>query len=99
VSTEFRNRSALELGFVRFYGGPRRKACYEFGTMTNFEHVCKQMRAGDQYGPYCGEELAGDPESAGDLEELLMQDRVTFGEMGITVEVGSGDAWRFTVEE
>ena len=99
MSTEFHARSTGELGYVRFYSGARGGACYEFGTVSNFEHVLRQLRAGDKYGPECGAQLRTDPQTVDDLEELVARDLVSFGEMGITIEPGSGDAWRFTVEE
>lgn len=100
MSTEFRSTATDEFAFLRWSGnadtGPG--TAFEFGTMTNFETVAAAMRAGEQFEPLGGAPLDGDPLTASDLEALVVAGRVTFGVMPVTVDVGSGELFRFTVE-
>lgn len=98
MSTEFLSTVTDETAFVRFFGGVAQGTCFEFGTMTNFENVSAAMRAGEEFVPL-GSDLEDDPFTADDLDALVMAGRVTFGEFPVTVEVGSGEMFRFTVEE
>lgn len=100
MSTEFVSTTTEEVGFVRF---GRTSPCgastsFEFGTMTNFENVVRAMRGGERFVPL-GTDMVGDPVTAEDVERMVATGRVTFGEFPVTVEVGSGDMFRFTVED
>lgn len=95
MATEFRTTSTDELALVRFFGGTTRGMCFELGTVTNFENVTRALRTGEQLMSNQGERLNLTAES---LEQLCADDRVTFGEMDVTVELGSGDMLRMTEE-
>lgn len=101
MSTEFVSTTTEEVGFVRFC---RTSPCgagtsFEFGTMTNFEHVVRALRSGDAFVPVGGSDMPGDPVTADDVERMVATGRATFGEFPVTVEVGSGEMFRFGVEE
>lgn len=98
TSRSFGDAASLELGFVRFSGGRRRGVLFEFGTVTNFERVLRLMRRGEKFVPV-GTDMDVDPDSADDLERLMADGRVTFGAFPVTVAVGSGELFNFTVEE
>lgn len=98
MSTEFTSTATDELAFVRFFGGAGRGTCFEFGTVSQFERVLAAMEAGEQFLPV-GECLDLDPDTADELRSLMADGRVTFGEFGVAVEAGSGELFRFTVEE
>lgn len=100
MSTEFSSTATDELAFVRFAGSADgvRCTCFEFGTFSQFERVTAAMRAGETFVPLT-DDLADDPTSADDLDALVVAGRVTFGRFPFTVEVGSGELFRFTVEE
>lgn len=99
MSTEFVSTTTDELGFVRWFGGQGRGLCYEFGTVTNWETVASWVRAGDTFRPLGGFECNEDPVTASDFEALIVSGRATFGEFCVTIEVGSGELARFTVDE
>lgn len=101
MSTEFRSRLSGEFAFLRFC----RKApsgeptSFEFGTVTNFENVVAGLRAGETFESL-GNALDSDPEMTAEaFEAMAASGRATFGEMSVTVEVGSGEMARFTLEE
>lgn len=97
MSTEFLSRTTGEMGFVRWAGGMGGR--FEFGTVTNWETVVAWVRAGDRFDPLGGWTLEGDPVTAEDFEELVVSGRASFGEFSVTVEVGSGEMARFTMDE
>ncbi|MFD9964898.1 hypothetical protein [Amycolatopsis sp. NPDC058986] len=98
MSTEFRSAATGELMFVRWSGRSADiTTAIEFGTITNFEYAAA-ARAGDTFLPI-GMPLDDDPASAADLVDLVTNGRATFGQFPVTVEVGSGEMWRFTVKE
>lgn len=101
MSTEFVSRSTGEVGFVRFgrTAPTGERTSFEFGTMTNFEFVVGMLRAGDRFDPLGGSPMESDPETVEDVERMVASGRATFGEFPVTVEVGSGDMFRFGVEE
>lgn len=99
MSTEFLSSTTGDLGFVRWFAGRDRGACFEFGTVTNWETVVAWVRAGDRFDPLGGFTMDGDPVTAEDFEELVVSGRATFGEFSVTVEVGSGEMARFTLDE
>lgn len=106
MSTEFTSTTTEQVGFVRFAGsvegtdGERvRCTMFEFGTVSQFERVCSAMRQGDRFEPFGGGPCNGDPETVEDLERLVVEGRVTFGRFPVTVEVGSGQMFDFTVEQ
>jgi hypothetical protein len=104
MATAFVSRTAASLDewdeteFVRFSGGRRRGVLFEFGTVSNFERVLRLMRRGERFVSL-GMSMDVDPKSADDLERLMVDGRVTFGDFPVTVEVGSGEMFRFSVEE
>lgn len=99
MSTEFTSQMTDEMGFVRW--GQRTtdgtRTAFEFGTVTNFERVCAMMRMGDSFQPQ-GMTMAGDPSTVEDMEQAMVDGRVTFDEFAVTVAVGSGEAARFSLE-
>lgn len=99
MSTEFVSDTTEELAFVRFArrGENGTGPSFEFGTMSNFEDVCRAFDQGETFSPL-GSDLPGDPTNRAELEAALLDDRVTFGVFPVTVEVGSGDMFRFSVE-
>ena len=98
MSTEFTSNTTNELAFVRWSGRRGCGVCYEFGTMTNFETVSRALRAGERFEPVGGYAMDSDPTTAEQLDALAVAGRVTFGDFPVTVEVGSGEMFRFTVE-
>jgi hypothetical protein len=101
MSTEFVSTTTEEVGFVRFC---RTSPCgartsFEFGTVSNFEAVVAAMRGGDRFVPWGSGPLEGDPVTAEDVEAMVASGRATFGEFPVTVEVGSGEMFRFSVEQ
>lgn len=96
MSTEFTETVSGETFFVRFYGGPARGSVFEFGTMTNFENVCRMFDNGFEFESVYGDSPFG---SRQDVEDAVVAGRVTFGEFPVTVAVGSGEMFRFGVEE
>lgn len=99
MATDFTTTSTDEVAFVRFFGGPDRGACFEFGTVTNFEAVCRAADQGEQFVP-CGAPMDTDPEfTRAGLERAVVEGRVTFGEFPVTVEAFSDAAFRFTTEQ
>lgn len=101
MSTEFVLTDDPEfVGFVRWAGAPTGQPRFEFGTVTNFETVVRMIRNGFEFEPLGGGRLASDPEMTPEgIEWLVAEGRATFGEFPITVAVGSGDMFRFGVEE
>lgn len=105
MSTEFVSNTTGELGFVRWFGGHNGNTSgsdglrYEFGTITNWIDVVGWVRSGDRFVPITGERYDTDPQTVEDFEELVRSDRASFGDFGVTVALGSGEATRFTVEE
>lgn len=97
MSTEFLSQTTGELGFVRYAGGSQTR--FEFGTMTNWETVTSWVRSGDRFEALGGCSLDGDPVTAADLEALVVSGRASFGQFPMTVEVGSGEMARFSLEE
>lgn len=96
MSTEFVSRATGDLGFVRWAG---KSGCrYEFGTVSNWENVVSWVRSGDCFRPVGGVWLDGDPESVDDFELLVASGRASFGSFPVTVELGSGEMARFTLE-
>lgn len=107
MSTTFTSDTTEETAFVRWCG--RRDAdggvtCFEFGTVSNFEAVMAACDAGETFSGDDGSRGPGqfrvpDPEfTRAGFEQAVVEDRVSFGEFCFTVEVGSGDMFRFTVE-
>jgi hypothetical protein len=104
MSTEFRTATTDELAFVRFCG--RRagqeidgfRTCFEFGTQTNFRNVVRAVQQGETFIPDQSS-LAGDPVTVEDFLCMFSNGRATFGQFPVTVEVGSGEMFRFTVED
>ena len=76
---------------------------YDFGTVTNFEHVCELLDSGVEMEPmgsrFKAEHAAYFDGTRAGLERAMRDGLVTFGEFPVTVAVGSGAIWRFTVEE
>lgn len=101
MSTEFTSRTTGETAFVRFC---RTSPCgartsFEFGTVTNWEGVVAAVEAGEVFDPEPGQgSMATDPVTADDFRDMVASGRATFGVFGMTVEVGSGEMFRFTVE-
>ena len=96
MSTEFVSTVTGELGFVRWAGG---QGCrFEFGTMTNWENVVAWVGAGDRFVPV-GVDLDGDPVTVDDFNRLVLSGRASFGDFPVTVELGSGEMTRFTLED
>lgn len=102
MATEFVSTLTGECGFVRFCRSsrinPEQRTSFEFGTVTNWEAVRAEFQMGGSFEPFGGGSLEGDPTTLEELEQLLLDDRVTFGVMAVTVELGSGQATRFTQE-
>lgn len=104
MSTEFHSEDD-QFAFLRWgcrtdhhVGGER--TAFEFGTITNFEKVLMALEQGQTFKPYDGSPLASDPPmTVNAFLDMARTGRATFGEMSITVAVGSGELWRFTVEE
>jgi len=72
---------------------------FEFGTMTNWEAVRAAAASGDTFEHWSGE-CEGDPDGTAEwFDTIVRNGRASFGDFGITVEVGSGELWRFTVEQ
>lgn len=99
MATEFVSTTDPTVQFVRFFGGASRGVCFEFGTVTNFERVCTSADNGSAFWPNTGPQMPGDPNTRQDFERLCREGRVTFGEFPVTVCVGTGELFRFTVEE
>jgi hypothetical protein len=100
MSTEFLSTTTGELGFVRFgRSAAGFRTSFEFGTVTNFEQVLAAVRSGDRFEPLGDITLDSDPETAEDLEALVANGRGTFGVFPIVVALGSGEMFRFTVEQ
>lgn len=98
MSTEFCSTTTEEVLFVRWYAGPDRGACFEFGTVSNFESVCEAVDGGETFFEAVPSTLEG-PESTREcLEELCAAGRVTFGEFPITVAMFSEEYFRFGLE-
>lgn len=100
MSTEFVSTLTGDVGFVRFgrTAPDGSRTSFEFGTVSNWELVRSWVAAGDTFEPLGStEEL--DFSSVDTLDELVASGRATFGEFPVTVEVGSGDAFRFGVEQ
>lgn len=101
MSTEFRTTTTDEMAFVRFCraSDSGHRTSFEFGTMTNFENVLTACDRGETFrGDQPG--LDSDPEfDRAGFEQAMVDGRVTFGEFGVTVELGSGDAARFSLEQ
>jgi hypothetical protein len=99
MATDFVNAQDFDqLAFVRFWGGTARGVLFEFGTVSQFERVTAALRTGADVLPL-GQRLDGDPVTADDLDRLLVAGQVTFGQFPVTVEVGSGNLFNFTVED
>lgn len=101
MSSEFRNSHTGEFAFLRWGktapGGE--PTSFEFGTITNFENVLAAIERGETFETL-GNGLESDPElTVESFKEMAASGRATFGEMPVTVEVGSGELYRFTVEE
>jgi hypothetical protein len=96
MSTEFTSATTGETMFVRW--AANHGAAFEFGTVSNFEQVAAQMRAGDTFTPENGAAMDVDPATEQQLNELVVAGRVTFGQFPVTVAAGSGEMFRFTVE-
>ena len=100
MSSDFLSATTQELGFVRWCGtsddGTFRGACFEFGTVTNYENVCRALDGGDRFYNYYD---LFEVTSRAQLDALVVEGRVTFGRYCMTVEVGSGELVRFTVED
>lgn len=97
MSTEFTSTVTGEVGFVR-WSGSGNGVSYEFGTMTNWEAVRAAMEAGESFAPEGGCTMDSDPATAADMERLVVDGRATFGQFPVTVELGSGEMFQFTVE-
>lgn len=89
--------------FVRW--GSRRvseetgQPAFEFGTMSNWEECWRMADAGMTFSPV-GMRMDSDPDwTRQGFEDVVVQGRATFGEGFVTVEVGSGEMWRFTQED
>lgn len=100
MSTEFRTSTTDELAFVRFFGGTDRGACFEFGSVSNWERVREAAANGETFVPEFGQgSLDSDPEFTPEgFDEVVRSGRATFGEFPVTVALGSGDAFNFTTE-
>ncbi len=99
MSTEFVSETTNEVAFLRFFGGPDRGACFDFGSMTNFERVLTALDSGERFRPVGGS-LDTDPsQTRQGFEQLVRDGRATFGEMSFTLELGSGDFVRLFEEE
>jgi len=97
MSTEFFSSVTGELAFVRWAGRSLGATAFEFGTVTNWETVVRAARAGETFEPL-GMGLAGDPVTAAEFEALVVSGRASFGEFPVTVELGTGEMFRFSVE-
>lgn len=100
MSTEFTQPGQTDdTEFVRWSGnsttGPG--TAFEFGTITNLERVLASFDCGITFEPL-GAPMADDPTDRASLEALVISGRVTFGEFPVTVEVGSGQSFRFGEE-
>jgi hypothetical protein len=99
MSTEFVSASDAAMddwdatAFVRW--SRRGGTAFEFGTVTNFEQVRSLLGLGEWFVGLGDGELT----TVDQLDSLLLEDRVTFGEFPVTVALGSGTMFRFTVEE
>lgn len=107
MSTEFCSTTTEEVLFVRWYAGPDRGACFEFGTVSNFEAVCEAVDGGETFYEAVPSTLEGPGRRASRLdvlstreclEELCAAGRVTFGEFPITVAMFSEEYFRFGLE-
>jgi len=101
MSTEFVSQTAASLDdwdateFVAW--GRKGGVAFEFGTMTNFERVRRLAELGETFVGL-GSTLVPFT-TAAELDQLVADGRVTFGDFPVTVAVGSGTLWRFTVED
>lgn len=101
MSTEFTSRSTGETAFVRFCrtAPTGERTSFEFGTVTNWEAVVAAVEAGEVFVPEPGQgSMDSDPVTAEDFEAMVASGRATFGVFPVTVAVGSGEVFRFTVE-
>ncbi len=98
MSTEFRSQTTDELAFVRWAGKVDGRLCprFEFGTVTNWEQ-CRHAADEGEIFFALGEDPSGfEPEW---FDEVVVDGRASFSEFPITVEVGSGELFRFGVEQ
>ena len=87
MSTEFRTSDTDEFAMLRWYGGPERGACFDFGTHARREAVERYLLDG---GVLSGE---GYTFGLADFLTEVTDERCTFGEFGGTVALGSGEAF------
>lgn len=97
MSTEFYTELDEGTQFVRYAG--RNGVSYEFGTVSNYERVRSFLEAGQVFEPLGASDMQTDPQTPADLDQLVAEERATFGEYPVTVAVGSGEMFRFGVEE
>ncbi|WP_306358759.1 MULTISPECIES: hypothetical protein [unclassified Nocardia] len=98
MSTEFKFELGGDLAFVRWSRGQGKGVAYEFGTRTNLAYVMNRMAEGDQLVADQAS-MDTDPVNPVALLDAMAARLITFGEFSLTLEVGSGDLWRFSVEE
>jgi len=98
MSTEFRTKSTDELAFVRYCGkvDGQRQRRFEFGTISNWEACQRASRQGEWFVPLGEGGTVTDPDW---FHTVVVDGRASFGEFPVTVELGSGEMFRFGVEE